>query len=760
MASPDAFWQVPFQPSSAPSAGPNEPIVVTIEDDNVIQFPKAVTSHVTYGDDGSVTVDLSEGVERDRGDSKFSSNMADEMDDLDLGTIAEDLLEGIEADIQSRQEWLENRDRAIDFLGLKIEPPRTGPGGGGAPLQGMSTVKHPALLEAVIRGQANAIGEFLPAEGPVKIEDLGDLDNDELAQLLEKDVNYYLTQVATEYYPDTKQMLAWVYFGGSGFKKVYHCPLRRRPVSESVDAKDLVVSNTATDLENSGRVTHIIEYRKSQLKRMIVAGFYRDVVDPAPTPLDKDRLTQKIESVGGVKSDNMRPEDVPYTVYECRCELEIDWDPFIPKQFKNKGIPLPYSVSIEKNSRRIVSIYRDWKQDNEEATRKATYVKYSYIEWMGFYSIGLLHVMGNLAMALTAMLRIAIDNGMFGNFPGGLSAKSPGAKQATNQMAIAPGEFAQIDLGSLDDIRKVVMPLPYSDVKAGFLQMIEKVTELAKSLGGTADMPVAEGRADIPVGTILAIIEQATKVESAVHKGMHSSASQEYKLLLDALRENPEAIYRHLVKRRRAGGFSSWNIDKLRQALNDYDFVPRSDPNTPSHIHRLMKAVAKLQMAQSAPPGVFNMHEIYANCLEILGDKDTSRFLLPQPPAGAPPPPPSPQEIAARAKMIDAQTKATTATGTLQNKSKELDIKAAQQKSDEGIANTKLAAELVIHAHDAEKERAELGLKVARDNKEMGLKTEAHQLNLHSHALDAASAAHDAAMDMHGINNPEPAGAE
>ncbi len=283
MAAPDAFWDVPFNRRPDAGGGP-QPTIITIEDDgNVIPFPSNNQDniiHITRTEDGGAIVDLSEGKTRPQGDDEFSSNLAEMMDDLDLGRLSEDLLEGIDADLRSREEWIENRDRAVDLLGMKIEKPRTGPGGGSAPLSGMSTAKDPSLLEAVIRGQANAIGEFLPAEGPVKVEDVGDQDQDKLAQLLEKDFNYYLTDVATEYYPDTKQMFAWIYFGGSGFKKVYHCPLRKRPVSESVDAKDLVVSNAATDLMNADRVTHIIEMRKSEFKRMVQPGLK---ISPIPS---------------------------------------------------------------------------------------------------------------------------------------------------------------------------------------------------------------------------------------------------------------------------------------------------------------------------------------------------------------------------------------------------------------------------------------------------------------------------------------------
>src|SRR5215831_2114169 len=490
MAVPDAFWSLPFSKSPVADDARRPTIIEIDEDDNVVKFPQKnpSTALIVQHQDGSMTVDLSGGAEGRKVDDEFDGNLAEAMDQFDLGRIAEDLLEGIDADLRSREEWITNRDRGIDLLGLKIEPPRVGPGGGGAPLQGMATAKDPVLLEAVIRGQANAIGEFLPAEGPVKIDDVGDQPQDELADLLQKDFNYWLTSTATEYYTDTRQMFAWMYFGGASFKKVYHCPLKRRPTSLAVDAKDIVVSNAATDLMNADRVTHIIELRKSEFRRLVAAGMYRDdVAAIQPTANDRNRLDEKIASVEGVRRDDTRPEDQPYTIYECRCELEIDWDRFVPGKLKKFNVPVPYSVSIEKDSRRILAIYRDWKRDDEDAKRKRKFVRFCYIDWMGFYGLGLLHVMGNLAMALTAMLRISIDNGMFSNFPGGIALKDPSAKQSDNEKIAGPGQFVAIDGQGLDDIRRVVMALPYQDIKQGFMMMMDKVREVCQRVGGTAD---------------------------------------------------------------------------------------------------------------------------------------------------------------------------------------------------------------------------------------------------------------------------------
>jgi hypothetical protein len=287
------------------------------------------------------------------------------------------------------------------------------------------------------------------------------------------------------------------------------------------------------------------------------------------------------------------------------------------------------------------------------------------------------------------------------------------------------------------------------------------VREFVKSVGGSADLPVGEGRADIPVGTILAMIEQATKVESAVHKGMHRATAEEFELIIDLLREDPAALFRYQKKAKRRGGTSTWDEAKVLQALNDYDLVPRSDPNTPSHLHRIMKAAALWQMAQSAP-GVFNLVQIATQILEILGFKDTQKYLAPPQTAPAQP---SPEQITANAKMIEAQTKQGEAQAKAASSSLDPQIKLAEIQASQDVANTNLAKELVIHGSDQANAQADrdlkkqnLGLQAMKTHADLGLKGEAHRLNLRSHALDAASAAHDAAMDVAGgINKPNEA---
>ena len=794
MVDPDALWDVrrpnPIRPDDSDATDEQVGGTQVHHENNVV--------HIKNNDGTMVVVFTEEGPddEEEPGSKDFNDNIADDIDSLELGRIAEMLLEGIDADEQSRTEWMATRTEGIDLLGLKIEKARTSPGGGntGTPLQGMSTAKDTTLLEAVVRGQANAIGEFLPANGPAKVEDYGDSDGDALAEDLEKNFNYYLTQIATEYYPDTKRMFAWLYFGGCGFKKLFHCPIRRRPVSESVDPQDLIVSNGATDLMNADRITHVIEMRQSVFRRMVMEGIYRDIVMSPPTSMEKNAVAQKLEFIEGVRRMSHREEDQPHTIYEVYCELEIDHDPYVPKKFSKFRVPLPYRVTIEKDSRSILEIRRHWREEDEDCRMRRTFVKYSFIDWLGFYGLGLLHLIGNLQLAITAMLRIGIDNGMFANFPGGLMAKKQGADQTTNNLNPGPGQFAMVDIGGLDDIAKAVMKLPYTDVTGGLLQLINMTREFAQRVAGTADIPIGEGKADIPVGTIMAMIEQQTKVESAVHKGMHVAQSEEFEVLIELLREDPGALFRDRRNRRRNKySNSDWDVPLAMTALNAWNLVPRSDPNTPSHTHRVMKTVALLNLVQQNP-GAFDLNKVMNEAMQAMGYHNPTYFLKDP---NSPPPPPSPEQITAQAKAKDADTKQQKMLADVNSQTEESADKQADRQSAQQIADTNLAKELVIHAHDQKMQQAQgqleiakqkhqlvsnqqktdlemakqknqmagdqqkAGLEVAKhahqvnmDTQNLGLAKAEHELNIRKHAVEAAGAAHQAALDTHEALNP------
>ena len=691
-------------------------------------------------DNGNVVVDIRENV-RDDDDkpSKFDDNLALKMPAGDLGPIANALIEGIQADIQSRSEWVETRKKGMELLGLKIEPPGTEAGSSSAPLEGMSRVRHPLLCEALIRFWANACGELYPTDGPVKVVTDGSetADAEEIAENFEGDFNYYLTVTSPEYYPDSKRNIFWAGFGGCGFKKVYHHPLKRRPVSETVDANDIIVSNSAPDLADCQRVTHQITMRPSVMKRMQLLGVYRDVALGQPT-LEPNAADQKKESIEGIRSRQDRPEDQPYTLYECYCEQ--DFDEFAPKQFKGKGVALPYRVTLDKDSQEILEIRRNWNEDDPECLAKEYLVKYPFIDAFGLYGIGLVHVLGNSTNALTAAWREMLDAGMFANFPGFVYLKSAG-KQLTNEFRVPPGGGIGID-SAVGDVRQAVMPVPFKDVSPGLLGLVDKVTEASQRLGGTADLPVGEGKQDAPVGTTLALIEQATKIESQIHKGLHTAQAREFQLLKERFREDPEAFWRHNPQCE-----GQWDKPKLLAALDNCKITPVADPNTPSHMHRIAKALAIKQL-QAANPQLYDGKAVDTRVLKMIKVDDPESLFAPPSPATDQP---DPNAIAANAKLIAAQTAQAKLQLDAQTKGADLQSKAADRTSKESIASVNLAKELVIHGQDHSLAKQQLVGDQAMAARQHALDqvtaARDHDLGMRQHGLDRAQAVHDAMMD-------------
>ena len=492
--------------------------------------------------DGSLTIDLDPKLDKE--EDEFNSNLAEFIEEAELDKIGGDLVEGIEVDKRSRQEWMAQMERGMDILGLRLEMPRIDVGSS-APLEGMSTLRHPLLQQAILFFQANFRGEMLPASGPVKVSTYGD-ESEEIdaeAEMLSEDMNYWFTNVATEYYPDTMRMAYQYGFSGHGIKKVYYCPLRRRPASESVRMQNFIVSNTTTDLRNAERVTEVIQMSQNVMKRMQKVRAYRDANLGQPNPDPVDPITKKIAKIEGVMTDPERPEDFQYELFECYCYLDLPgYEDEDEETGEKSGIALPYRVVIEKDSRKVLAIHRDWDEEDEDCTRKDTYVDYVFIYGFGYYGLGLLHLLGNTAVAATAAWRLFIDALMFANFPGMLYLKK-GNRQTNNTFRVAPGSAAPVDGSGAQDIRQVIMPLPYKPPDAVSTQFIQQVIDTGERLGGVAQTAIGEGKEEAPVGTTLAILEQQTKAMSAVHKNAHTSQAKEFQLLRDLFRRYPESLY-------------------------------------------------------------------------------------------------------------------------------------------------------------------------------------------------------------------------
>jgi hypothetical protein len=665
------------------------------EDEDGVTVDTATGAIITENDDGGIDVDLDPDAPGKGDSSDHNANLAEFISPMELSIITADLLDAIASDEESRREWLDTRKEGIDLLGFKLEKSKTDTASGAVP--GMSVVRNPVLAEAVVRFQANASAELYPAEGPVKVRDdtppppesmaaseLRDVPDGtpgappkpstsaDLAETLEKGFNHFLTVTDKGYRADSVRMLFWVGFGGCGFKKVYNDPIRRMPLSRAVDASDMIISNNANDLDDAGRITHKISMRPSVLKRMQIAGIYRDVPIAAAPQQQFNAVDQKIAEVTGVSLNNRRQEDQDHTIYECYCELNIKGFEHKDNKGKATGLDLPYRVTIEKDSQQILEIRRNWKEGDDNYLAKKVFVKFPFIPALGFFDIGLLQLLGNSARALTAAWREALDAGMYASFPGFLYSELV-ARQATNEFRIPPGGGAQIKTGG-KPIGEVVMALPYKDPSPGLLALVKEIGDSAQRIGGTAELQVAEGSQEAPVGTTLAMIEQATKMLAAVHINLHAAQSEEFMLLRECFLEDPEAFWRFNKRPTK-----HWETEEFIEALQNLDLVPAADPNTPSRMHRIMKAMAIKQL-QQASPTLYDPAAVDSYILRIVGVSDPyTLFASAQAQAqAAQPKPPDP------AKMAELQMKSQVAQAAAAAKAHDSEIKAHQ--NDQALA--------------------------------------------------------------------------
>jgi len=637
--------------------------VNTDEDGNILRIEHP---------DGSITVSLDGKPINDNQSKKdrtsWFRNLVDEIDEAELSRISGDLIRGIDDDIQSRKDWIEDRAQGIKLLGLKIEIPGLQGASDGAPIEGMSKVRHPLLLEAVLRFQANARSELLPTDGPVKIRNdstRATLAQDQLANALEQDMNHYLTSIATEYYPDTDRMLLMLGFGGTSFKKVYFCPLRNRPVSESVDADDLIVNNAATDLSNAKRITHRSYMRPSTVKRLQILGVYRDIALSAPGFINLDSVQREKASQQGIETSSFNPEDRDREIYECYCELNIRGFEHTWKG-KDTGLEIPYRVTIDVSSKEILSIVRNYDELTEELPEaRQNFIKYTFVPGMGFYDIGLLHILGNTTNAITAAWRELLDAGMYNNFPGFLMADT-GARQNTNIFRVPPGGGALVKTNGMP-ITQAIMPLPYKEPSGALMNLVSQIAETGMRVGGTSEVMVTEGKPDAPVGTTLAMIEQAQKVLNSVHKRLHNAQSQEFALVAREFKEHPESFW----QRNRRPAYQ-WDEDQFLKALEDCDLVPQADPNTSSQTQRLMKVLALKQLV-ATNPSLYDPIAVDTAALQALGWSNPQQFMIPQKAQANPPPElikamadMQNDKISAEARMMDSQTRAQETAAKIQ----------------------------------------------------------------------------------------------
>lgn len=739
------------QPERDPDAPPEDmgDAVVPLSQDNPeagTYDPNDKTLHIPV-EGGGVVVQFGAtdpADAEDDEDQKFYANLAEKIDDHERRRIVEEVLRGIEADDQSRQEWLATRAEGIKMLGTTIEKAQADVGSSSGPLEGMSTVRHPLLLESIVRFQANAGAELYPPAGPVKVHDdrpvkpVGTLDNDpapfseedeglladlpwipplpnsggaggapalaslstppsreELAEALEKGFNHNLTVVDRGYRPDSVRMLFSVGFGGCAFKKVYDDPIKERPVSRFVDAADIIVSNSVSDHRDAGRITHRIVLRPALVRRMQIAGVYRDIKlhEPSFNPNAVEEATARAQ---GLDARPPRQEDQPRTLYESYVELDIAGYEH-KRNGKPTGIPLPYKVTIDKDATELLELRRNWEEDDETQSARQIFVKFSFIPALGFYDLGLLHMLGNGDRALTGAWRIALDSGMFGNFPGFIYNEGA-IRNWTNQNRVPPGGGIGIKgVGNLP-LDQIIKPLPYKEVGPGLIALISAVEQRMDRVAGTTELPVGEGRQDAPVGTTLALIEQATKVLAAVHIGLHDSQAQELDLLKERYKQNPEAFWRWNKKAR------PWEKAEFLKALDDYELSPAADPNTWSHMIRLIKCQAVKTVAMMNPT-LYDMKKVDQWIFEMIGVSDPEQFFAPPPDPNAQPPDPMLQ-----ATMATLQQKSEQVAAQDQQKAAELQQKGAEAGAEHQARMAEIEADAQMKAGEGQQKAREFAL--------------------------------------------------
>jgi hypothetical protein len=605
------------------------------------------------GDDGSISAPAVHAHRTQDENEDFGENLASRPEFQNaLARIASEVMEGVDSDEQALTEWIEQYNEGIELLGTKIE--KLNQSGSQGRKRDISRANDSTLIEAIVKGSASSEAELCPAGGPAKVPTIGKVSDEEeqLARDFEDDLNYYLTDVASEYYPDTAMMLVQEYFCGIGYKKVYDCPIRRRPVSESVLPHNLVVSE-APDLMSAKRVTHLIEMTRAQLRRMQIAGEYADYDIGLPQGVGMgigSRGQLKIRENEGQTPISLRPADQKYVIRECDTDLDIDEFGLIGKFERDApwGLPLPYKVAVEKNTRNILGVWRNWRPADPLYLKRNQYVKFGLIPALGYYNWGLLQLLGNPTRNMRSILRLLITAGMFNNFPAWIKGKS--ARTSTNEFAPAPGEVIDIDLPPGTDLSKVVMPIPSKPIDPALVQVLELIKQDAMRLGGTVMLEVGEGRTNVPVGTVLAMIEQQTQMMSGVNKRNHRSQKEELHKLRELFAEDPGKLAL-MVRNRPRDPEAVQRLWDVAQEFTDLNLVPASDPNVPSSTHRLMLANVLIMLAQTNPQ-IYDLIAVHRSALNAIG-ADPDQFLIR--PDQQPPPAPDPKVIAAIQKNQNDQ---------------------------------------------------------------------------------------------------------
>jgi hypothetical protein len=570
-----------------------EPIEIEIEDPESVEI----------GIDGETLLRIEKGDEEDK--DEFSKNLAEDMNESDLQSLASDLVSDFDDDVSSRKDWMQTYVDGLELLGMKLEERSE-------PWEGACGVYHPLLSEALVKFQSETMMETFPAAGPVKIEIIGreTAEKKQAAERVKEDMNYQLTDVMKEYRPEHERMLWGLGLSGNAFKKVYYDPSLERQASIFVPAEDIVVPYGASNLETSERVTHVMRKTKNELIKLQVAGFYRDV-DLGDPVNSLDEVEKKIAEKMGFRATT----DDRFKLLEMHVSLDLPGHEHKDEKGKLTGIALPYVVTIEKGTSNVLAIRRNYQSDDKTHAKRQHFVHYGYIPGFGFYCFGLIHLIGAFAKSGTSILRQLVDAGTLSNLPGGF--KTRGLRVKGDDTPIAPGEFRDVDVPS-GTMRDNILPLPYKEPSQTLYQLMNQIIDEGRRFAAAADMKVSDMSANSPVGTTLAILERTLKVMSAVQARIHYAMKQEFRLLKKIIADYTpdEYTYEPIEGNRRA-------------KKSDYDqvnVIPVSDPNAATMSQKVVQYQAALQLAQTAPQ-LYDLPLLHRQMLDVLGIKNYAKLV-------------------------------------------------------------------------------------------------------------------------------------
>tara|TARA_R100000808_G_scaffold9333_3_gene25714 strand:+ start:1723 stop:4122 length:2400 start_codon:yes stop_codon:yes gene_type:complete len=578
--------------------------------EDLIVLDPDVEIEITSEEDGGVVIDFDPGLEVEEA-GEFSDNLASVLPDRELARISGELLGEFESNKASRQEWEDTYSNGLELLGFSYEE-RT------QPFRGASGVTHPLLAEAATQFQAQAFNELLPASGPVRTVVIGEETRGKVdqAQRVRQFMNYYITNVMEDYTPDMDQMLFYLPLAGSTFKKVYFDEALGRVVSKFVPAENLVVPYETSDMDTCPNVTQIVKMGLNDLRKLQVSGFYLDI-PVLPSQPSVSGVTEELDRIGGFEPSQI---DYDCTLLECHVDLDLEGYEDVDDAGDVTGIKLPYIVTISQDNGKILSIRRNYLEDDLLRKKIQYFVHYKFLPGFGFYGLGLIHTIGGLSRSATSALRQLIDAGTLSNLPAGFKAR--GLRIRDDDDPLQPGEFRDVDAPG-GAIRDSLMPLPFKGPDQTLFNLLGFVVQAGQRFATITDMKIGDGNQQAAVGTTIAMIEQGSRVMSAVHKRLHYAMRVEFKIMARVMSESLPPEYPYSVE----GG----DVSIFAEDFNDrVDVIPVSNPNVFSQSQRIALAQTKLQLASQAPE-MHNMHEVFRDMYEALGVTDVDRIMRAEP---------------------------------------------------------------------------------------------------------------------------------